>query len=851
MTKFILFLFFISLSKSHFEEIKNKYNRQNIKGGKTLNFYINIEKLRLNEEGIIIFKSDHEDPIKSFKLKYTFSNKKPNSESDFKDLKSDNSIKFNKTEINLFYHLYFKKKEQSNYFYLQIEIPGKGEYIEYAYSNLNIIEIKSGSEYQGSIIVEDFIPYFLKVYVTCLPYLYPNYLLVSNSNDMIVIKNLFEDNNNILKNKYLIQCDKNILSGEKSYFYIEFFGYSKEIFYFIKNMDNSIKVKNKEKRTNIELINFENVNPYSQLYFYGNYIYKSNDIIYIEPVIGNVRSYYSNRIENYNFDSFFPKENKDEKVNGNYIKVYSNFDLFTFYCDSYCYFNLYILHSNENHEVKDLTYYFLVSRNNPQKAIIKFRDEDLIKDEVLKFKSVNKKKVTISINQDNIISTIQLNEDKDIDFYYPSKKKVNITIELTTNSEETLIIVNRYYDGLCTIYKNEIIIPQRINKICGIFYLPDTLYYDKFAITFSGLTFHASFNVGIAKSKEIISPLNLLLDEEDLYNGNSIEILNPQKYLFESDLSPLESYYIIVYFNQNYKQTIDKITYEFITYDNLYPFLFQDTPQLLTKETEFKLLQNSESNKKLIIIVSKFGNKIIKMNLKVNDYLINEEYLEKPFNFYFYEDLGISLFLDFKKINNNDNFEGAYIYYNYVTDSELDNFQTNENFAISYSYDEQTNITSIHFNNPFSRKITDIKPIEISYKIFCERILNDNYTFNISKINYMNANVSLISNNSFINVQLKLDRNLDYNIYVTGRVTEKSSQLRPIFFYPNIILRKFIDDDKVIQKNTSNVYKVFIFIAILLIGVLIFVYILYSKMKKTQNRGNYNQSRYQNLISQI
>ena len=397
-----IFLLFIRYSKSQIQEIQSSnYSTISFSGSKKLLLFINIEKLPLKEDGIITIKTNSLNPIENFQIRYKFSNIKPVSESDFINLKSYYHLE--KLELSdYFYHLYFRKTEQANFIYFEITISNEGnKFISYVYTASRITNIKPTEEYYNTLNMKEGIPIFQKIYIECEPFLYPNYLITSNSNDMSIIEgDLLSSNKKIIKHTiFLHKIDKNCVKGEKQSFYLKFFGFNEymflNVFFGVKNLDTVIKVKHFDYRKNLEILNFEITNTFKPAYFIGQYIFKSNETFWIEPIVGNVISYYTNTINGPEFDNIFPNENRGQKVNKNYIRVYSDTDIFSFYCKSYCYFNLYALYQNQG-QVTGLLYYFLVSKDEPKEMNIDNNEENY--NQMIQIQNVNKKKIDVTIS---------------------------------------------------------------------------------------------------------------------------------------------------------------------------------------------------------------------------------------------------------------------------------------------------------------------------------------------------------------------------------------------------------------------------------------------------------------------
>jgi len=846
----LLFILFFQYSSLEIMELFHlpEYQKPKFSDSKIIYIYINIKNLSLFENGVL---SLHSNLLKDdIQFKYKFSNLKPNSESDYTGLEFSN--KFYESEIENYFHLYFKKIENKDYIYFQISTFDKISYLELTYSNILIFNLIPYSIYIKELSIPGYVPYYIKYNAPCNWLNFRNLIITSDSDDMILIEGDFiEKYKKSKKSNIQKLLTKNKCKNKDLSFIIKFFNKKSFTYINIHSLTNPIKLKILEKRSEIELINFEITNPYKPAYFIGKYSYKTKDIIWIEPIIGNVRTYYknSNQINNIFNDTFhnlYPDENSGRKVNKNYVKVYSDLDLFSFFCENYCYFNLYILPSIKR-QVGKLFYYFLVSKDEEKNLEIQSFDKSF--QTLIKIKNINKKKIDITIsNNDKILNNIFLNETNDIGLYkFKEKKNINITIK--SFQEESLIIIYKFINNLCTVYTEQILNPTKINKECGIFYLPENKYtYDKYEIKFQNKMTHPSYQFGIEKKGEIIPMNGLLLDKEELENGNKIEIKNPYKQILSKNINPNYRFYIIIYFCKTIEGEEFKNGLTFIYKQNVYKnkLLTRNRPNIVRINKEYRLLPYFESNKKLAIIVVKIGENMMDLELKTNEEVYKTFFLEKKFNIFYIDYNGISTEISFSKKNINDS---VFIYYNYVSEKDIEEFQINDNFAVSYSYDEKSNITTIYFNSPYSIKLLRKKKLSVRYYINAFIMKNPNETFNINNINSLKPIKSLISNYSFIKVNLSLNRNYEYKIILTGRARALSMELRPLFLYQTLIIRKKINEynkneDKFFQRNFF-----WIFITIFLCIPLFIIIILYIKISKKEIKVNINHNSYNNLTN--
>ena len=845
-----IFLLFIRYSKSQIQEIQSSnYSTISFSGSKKLLLFINIEKLPLKEDGIITIKTNSLNPIENFQIRYKFSNIKPVSESDFINLKSYYHLE--KSELSdYFYHLYFRKTEQANFIYFEITISNEGnKFISYVYTASRITNIKPTEEYYNTLNMKEGIPIFQKIYIECEPFLYPNYLITSNSNDMSIIEgDLLSTNKKIIKHTiFLHKIDKNCVKGEKQSFYLKFFGFNEymflNVFFGVKNLDTVIKVKHFDYRKNLEILNFEITNTFKPAYFIGQYIFKSNETFWIEPIVGNVISYYTNTINGPEFDNIFPNENRGQKVNKNYIRVYSDTDIFSFYCKSYCYFNLYALYQNQG-QVTGLLYYFLVSKDEPKEMNIDNNEENY--NQMIQIQNVNKKKidVTISFHTEHL-KTFHLNKENDI-VYYRFTEKIDVNVKIESYQEESLVIINKFISNLCTIYTEQITKPSNVYKMCGIFYFPQNKYsYDKFILEFKNNNTKPSFTMGILRKNASFVPANaLLLDDEELKDNNKIEIKNPYIHTLPSSIDKDTRFYIIVYFSETDKGDFKNgLTYLYKQkkYDSQYRHI--NYPFYVSNEVEFRLVRNFMPNKKLVIIVSKVGNSLMELNLKVDEYIVKKELLENQFSIFYYDDYGVSISLSITKGNPGD---GAFVYYNYVSESEIEDFKVNYNFHITHTYNEKTNRTFLLFNSPYSQKLIDKKKFKVRYRIYIKTINDTNTTNNISQIRKYKLFKKIETDEHILTFNITLNRNYDYSIFVTARIVEKFSSIRPLFFYPNVKLNKII---QIKQQNYSSAF--FIISIILLVNLFIILYLVYNFRPNIAQLSKKKEKDYTVLVSKI
>ena len=844
---YFIFLSLIHYSKSQIEELKSSnYSTKSFSGSTQLFFYINIETLQLYEDGIVTFQTNIQNPIENFNIKYKFSNRIPTSESDFINLQT--SPFFEKEELSdLFYQLYFRKTEQANFIYFQISISNEGnKYIKYVYVSPRTTFIEPSEEYYNTLVFQENIPIFQKIYIQCEPFLYPNYLITSNSNEMIIIEgDLLSNNKKVSKHRIFVhKIDKNCEKGEISSFYLKFYEERMNIFFGIKNLDTVIKVKHFDYRKNMEILNFEITNTYKPAYYIGDYLFSSNETFWIEPIVGDVISYYTNILNGPEFDNIFPNENRGVKVNKNYIRVYSKIDIFSFYCKSYCYFNLYALYHNQG-QVTGLLYYFLVSKDEPKEINIDNNEKNY--NQMIQIKNVNKKKIDVTISYySEHLKTFHLNKENDI-AYYRFTEEIDVNVKIQSYQEESLVIINKFISNLCTIYTEQITMPSNMYKMCGIFYFPQNRYsYDKFVLEFKNNSTKPSFTMGVLKKNAPFVPANaLLLDDEELNDSNKIEIINPYKHTLSTSIDKDTRFYVIVYFFDTDKGDFKNgLTY--LYKQNKYKSYLSRINSIffMLNEREVRLMRNNQSNKKLVIIVSKIGDSLMELHLKANDYIVKKELLENQFSIFYYDDYGISTSLFITKGNKG---EGAFVYYNYVSDSDIEEFKVNQNFHITHTYNEKTNMTSILFYSPYSKKIMVNKKIKVRYGIYLKIINNTNTTNNISDILKHKLLKYVVSEEEIIAVNMTINRDYDYSLFVSARRYRDSNSLRPIFFYPNIKLNKILRIEEI--NYSFKFVPILVFLLIILAIVVYLIYIFKDSsfgkiMKKKENN-------YQSLVSQI
>ena len=849
---FLLFIFIIQYSSSEIIELSHipEYQKPKYSDSKIIYIYINIQNLSLSENGVLTL---HSNSLKDdFQFKYKFSNIKPNSESDYSQLKFIN-IKLYESEIENYFHLYFKKTENKDYIYFQISNLNKNSNLEFTYSNIIIFNLIPYSIYTKELLIPGYVPYYIKYYVPCNWFNLKNFIITSDSDDMILIEGDFVENYKVSKKSNIQKflSKKKCKNKQKISFIIKFFNTKSSTNINIHTLTNPFKLKILDKRSEIELINFEITNPYKPAYFIGKYSNKTNDIIWIEPIVGNVRTYYksSEQVKNIfknTFHDLYPDENKGKKVNKNYIKVYSDLDLFSFFCEIYCYFNIYVLPRNEG-QVNSFFYYFLVSKEEEKNLEIEPLEKNF-QNLIIKIKNVNKKKIDITIsNNDTILNNIYLNSTNDIGIY-KFKEKKNINIKIKCYQEESLIIIYKVINNLCTIYTEQVLNPTKIIKECGIFYLPQNKYtYDKYEIKFKNKITHPSYQFGVETKGEIIPIIGLLLDKEDLEEGNTIEIQNPHEYFFSKKINPNYRFYIIVYFSKTTYDEEFKNEMTFLYKQKGYKgeILLTNKPNIVDLNKEYRLYSNFELDKKLAIVVIKLGENLMDLEFKVNNEVYKTFLLENKFNIFYFDNNGIITDIS---LSTKDKKETVFIYYNYVSKEEFEEFQIIDNFDISYSYKEISNITTIYFNNPYSKKFLRKKKLPVKYQIYAFIIKNPNENFNFNNIESYKPTKTIISNFSFVSVNLSLNRNFEYQIILTGRANTESLDLTPLFLYQTLIIKKMINEYKKKEVNFFKAHSLSIFTVVLFIFLFI-ILILYFKLSKQDIKVSTNQNGYNNLIN--
>ena len=176
---------------------------------------------------------------------------------------------------------------------------------------------------------------------------------------------------------------------------------------------------NKEERTNDRSYDIRIENAYQKFFALGEYESESDSLIYLEEVLGRLTTYYSNTLNGKTIKNMLPDEKDGVKLNNDFLRVYSDIDILTVYCDSMCMFNLHMISMtsiNSNTTEVGKTKYILLNKYIQKERKIEIINNNLNNEKTLFYEvaSIDKKDVSFEFLDE---SNNKIGETHELDFF--------------------------------------------------------------------------------------------------------------------------------------------------------------------------------------------------------------------------------------------------------------------------------------------------------------------------------------------------------------------------------------------------------------------------------------------------
>lgn len=845
MLFFYIFIFIVPLSyqqESIFLEENLNYNKINIMSLKDITFYVDIENLYDNDEGIFTLNTSLK---MNFDYYCTFKNNKDIQVSDKCE------FKFLSSNYDNYYHFVFSKKPNNKYFFLTIKNKNtilNSDYFEINYNiPINQKEIKSLQTNNTIIELKSHIPIIYKFNLKKSKNINKgiSYIFYSNSQYMTIYEGKILDNNNNenskKKNEKIIIYTLNKNEYNEKITIKLFSPESKTITFGLRNENYQTETINELKRPKDKSLLIQILNPSNPFYLFGLYNSNSVDLIYIEQIYGEFNAYYSNEISN---NKIFPNEKNGDKLNGKYIMVYSNLDIISVYCNTICSFNIHFI-SEESLNLKEINgdsnYYSIISND-----IRKDYSFPNYKNYQCNIRTSNRKNTLIEF--DNGTKKILDYKNYVISFIPPTPN-----FKCKTDGEESLLILttNKHneYENLKE-GNNQFVINKKY-----VYTLPKFNNHNikSFDFEIIGGNENHKFHFGYGNNNSIFKPDTQIIKDKN--NKKTISLINPYRYtnIFLKDKEDL-FFYISFSFGSS-----GTINLKLVKVEDKLEEIKQKSIKRFYKASNFTIEQNKLFNNYLVIIISKCDNKELDMYLTVNNEIIKREYLRKYFNYILYEDMFISYEISIKPRYENEKIEGFIFYYTYASFLDILKFLVSDNFNLFYEYDNKKEETILKWNSPISYKNQDQPTVH--YNIYVSEKKNDMENFNFCSINEKNAKYTITNSNYTSEMRIKLNTKVDNYVYITGRIDEKYSNINPVFTYPNITIYSFVNENRIIQEiKKTNILKTLFWIIFVIVLLMVVFYFIqkYSKMKfknldinAVDNMNNINFTNLSNNLDDI
>ena len=809
----ISFLIHYSFEEPSSIELDSNYKLfENIQEKVPLNLYTDISTLDKEQEAAITINSNTFN--KDLFISCSFSDTAPTSDVNF----SKEKCVFNLFESGFdnYYHLFFKKKQNSNYFLISFTV---ANYESKPYFNISLTKVKlqrtrySKNNYE-IINIRPYYPIFRKYVIQKQVDWGLNYLFVTSSSCMNVWDgNLLKDNDKVNENVSQRKISIITLPKDKNITKVVVLRLitdnpnENQIRLIFKNIENEAEFDTTfDSKPQRMTYHIQDTNPFEDFYFIKQYTEPSIGLVYFEKVLGEFIVYYTNRIEDSSPD-FLPSPNYGYKLTDFYTMTYSDIDIFSIDCKGFCFFNIHFISEHQlgnEFLLIDKTNYALVSKNNPRKMYV---NEDITK-YVITITTSNKKYVDIYINGH---LEYKLNYTETIISFSPNQKVESI--ELITENEPVLVIITVNKRNEYIVYEKEDIRDVDANNKV-VFSIPkhkDTI--DSFDFHISGNTSTVFYHIGYGQTNQFFNP--------DIESPKKIEMLNPYRYTNLKNSG--DNFFYVTFYSTN-KFTI---THKYTPVNTKLSVFKKDEPKKVLNEVNFTLEKNDkEYNKYLVIVVTKCGINEVDLYLRLNGIELKREFLERQYNLLVYEDAFIPYQVSLEKGYDYQDFNGVLFYYTYATKTEVENFKITDGFHLSYEEKEKIKSNkhqniSLNWISPFSRKSNIGNPM-ILYNVYINEIKNEKT--DICTYDHKEG-YTVESDKWDVSIFVELNRNKNYYISLTGRLKNDSfNEIRPIFLYPQIKVPMIIE-------GSGKLWIVFLIIAfVLLIIAAIFCY-MYSKMK--------------------
>ena len=581
---------------------------------------------------------------------------------------------------------------------------------------------------------------------------------------------------------------------------------------------------NKEERTNDRSYDVKVNNAYGKFFALGEYESESDSLIYLEEVFGKATAYYSNNLDGKTIKNMLPDVNEGVKLNNDFLRVYSDLDILTVYCDSMCMFNLHIISMKSiNLDTTEVgkTKYILLNKYIQSVRSIEIIDNNPTSGELYyEVSSIDCKDISFQFfdeNNSSVSNNYELNyyEGEYREEALPRNAKY-LTVK-TDLGEDVLVVFKVYYKNKYTIYSREGTY-QISSKNILIPFRRDRDYY-KIIIDVKTLGTNFLYNVNYGDTALVCDSDIVIRTANRTNKEHHFEILNP--YLTKiGTINNTESFYYSFTFNDISSMASDSLKITYIE-KNKNIVLEKDKNNYLKDSSMNSLEQNDNKNKNLLLIMNKCNSKVdLNAYLSYNDIDLVQMYLDKNIFTKILDDKEYTFDLRIETNEKKDDFAPIHFYYTYIDkDNELQNSLyadiANEDFSVEYKYEEIDNKTTIFtWSNILAKRQSG--NVNYTYEI---------YTFKDEK----SANTcdqldgkfitSFVSNSSIITQNITIDRSDD--IYVLILMRTEDAKTPQIYYTPIKVFKSTVSEaEKYKQKAETAKIILIIVIGVSVLAVL-------------------------------
>ena len=579
---------------------------------------------------------------------------------------------------------------------------------------------------------------------------------------------------------------------------------------------------NKEERTNDRSYDVKVYNAYEKFFALGEYESESDSLIYLEEVFGGTTAYYSNNLDGKTIKNMLPDVNDGVKLNNDFLRVYSDLDILTVYCDSMCMFNLHIISMKSiNLDTTEVgkTKYILLNKYIQSVRTIEIIDNNpTLGDLFYEVASIDCKDISFQFFDENNSS---VSNNYELNYYageyheeaLPRNAKY-LTVK-TDLGEDVLVVFKVYYKNKYTIYSNEGTYQINSKNILIPFRHDRDYYKIIIDVKTPGTNFLYNVNYGdtafVCDSDIIIRTANRTNKE------HHFEILNP--YLTKiGTINKTQSFYYSFTFNDISSMASDSLKISYIE-KNKHIVLGKDKINYLTASSLNSLEQNDSKNKNLLLIMNKCNSKVdLNAYLSYNDIDLVQMYLDKNIYTKILDDKQYTFDLRIETNEKKDDFPPIHFYYTYIDkDNEFENSLyaniANEDFSVEYKYElTENNSTIFTWGNILAKRQSG--NVNYTYEI---------YTFKDEK----SANscdqldgkfiTSFVSNSSVITQNITIDRSED--IYVLILMRTEDAKKPQIYYTPIKVFKSSVSEAEKYKHKAETTKTVLIIV----IGVSVLV----------------------------